>query len=108
MEERWPRLVGGNLALDFVNTDLFSQDDRSVVRHLPAIADGSSPLREGKAARPDPPLEQVVGEGGPYDSSDLMSWSRQIAANASSTGEAPRNSTIVECTNASGTGSKTL
>ena len=30
MEERWPRLVGGNLALDFVNTDLFSQGDRSV------------------------------------------------------------------------------
>ena len=30
MEDRWPRLVGGNLALDFVNTDLFSQDDRSI------------------------------------------------------------------------------
>jgi predicted RNA-binding Zn ribbon-like protein len=27
--ERWPRLVGGNPALDFVNTDLFSQSDRA-------------------------------------------------------------------------------
>jgi predicted RNA-binding Zn ribbon-like protein len=27
--ERWPRLVGGNVTLDFVNTDLFSEADRS-------------------------------------------------------------------------------
>lgn len=27
--ERWPRLVAGNLALDFVNTDIASQADRS-------------------------------------------------------------------------------
>jgi predicted RNA-binding Zn ribbon-like protein len=29
LAERWPRSVGGNVALDFVNTDLFSQTDRS-------------------------------------------------------------------------------
>ena len=29
LAERWPRLVGGDAALDFVNTDLFSQADRS-------------------------------------------------------------------------------
>lgn len=27
-EDRWPRLVGGHVALDFVNTDVFSQEDR--------------------------------------------------------------------------------
>lgn len=27
--ERWPRSVGGNVALDFINTDLFSRADRS-------------------------------------------------------------------------------
>jgi predicted RNA-binding Zn ribbon-like protein len=29
MTERWPRLVGGDPALDFVNTDLFFDGDRS-------------------------------------------------------------------------------
>lgn len=29
MAERWPRLVAGDLALDFVNTDVASQGDRS-------------------------------------------------------------------------------
>ena len=30
MAERWPRLVGGNIALDFVNTELFSEADGSI------------------------------------------------------------------------------
>jgi predicted RNA-binding Zn ribbon-like protein len=29
LTERWPRSVGGDVALDFINTDLFSQADRS-------------------------------------------------------------------------------
>lgn len=56
-EERWPRSVGGHVALDLVNTDVVSQGDRSVdvlrsaSEFLAWCADNGVPTQG--AARPD-------------------------------------------------------
>lgn len=63
MTERWPRSVGGDPALDFVNTDVFSQGDRSsdVLRSREEFHAWCEHLGIASAIPDEPVLRDAIG-----------------------------------------------